>query len=636
MKYNILLLGILLATNLLLSSCQKYLDVVPDNIATIQDAFVSKAMAERYLYTCYSYLPVDGDPGTNPALLGGDEMWLYDGIDQNPKMEYRAWLIGRGEMGITNPILNYWDGNYGGKDLYEGLRDCNIFLENINIPKDLNSFERDQWIAEVNFLKAYYHFYLFRMYGPIVLVRENLPISSVPEEVRVYRASVDETIDFIVETLDKAIPNLPDKVESPITDLGRITKPIALAIKARVLLFAASPLFNGNTELASLTDNMGRQLFNQEQQQDKWKLAMDAAREAIESAEKSGAKLYDFVPTAGTGALSDETRTLLSIQGAVTEKWNPEIIWGLTNSNTNTLQLASMARMVYNTSILSQMAPTMKMAELFYSKNGVPITEDKTYPFAERLSYRISETDHKYYVREGQTTIQLHFDREPRFYADLGFDRGVWYGLGRFEDGTTNTNFVAARFKEKSGKMDIRDFSSTGYWPKKLVSYLNTMYEGSDYSIQRYTWPNVRLADLYLMYAEASNEFNGPSDDAINFLDQIRKRAGLKGVKESWTHFSSNPNKPNTKEGLRDIIRQERLIEMAFEGSRFWDLRRWKVAPEIMSQPIKGWDINQETLEGFYRERVLYTPKFEIKDYFWPIKDDNLLVNKNLIQNVGW
>ena len=110
----------------------------------------------------------------------------------------------------------------------------------------------------------------------------------------------------------------------------------------------------------------------------------------------------------------------------------------------------------------------------------------------------------------------------------------------------------------------------------------------------------------------------------------------MKGVKESWTNYSSNPNKPATKEGLRDIIRQERLIEMAFEGSRFWDLRRWKTAPEIMSQTIKGWDINQESMEGFYRERVLFTPRFEIKDYFWPIMDNNILVNKNLVQNLGW
>lgn len=636
MKIKNILFIALLASSALYTSCQKYLDVVPDNIATIQDAFVSKAMAERYLYTCYSYLPADGDPGSNPAFLGGDEIWLYDGIDQNPKMEYRAWLIGRGEMGISEPILNYWDGAYGGKSLYKGIRDCNIFLENIHMPRDINSFERDQWIAEVNFLKAYYHFYLLRMYGPIVLIKDNLPISSTPEDVRVYRASVDEAVDYIIELLDKAIPNLPNKVESPINDLGRITKPIALAIKARLLIMAASPLFNGNSEMASLVDNTGKQLFDQTYRAEKWQKALEATKEAISTAEANGAKLYSFSSTATTGTLSDETKRLLSIQGAVTDKWNPEIIWGLTNSNTSTLQSASMARMVSTSNILSQMAPTLKMTEQFYSKNGVPIKEDKTYPYDKRYDFRVGEQDHKYYIREGQTTVQLHFDREPRFYADIAFDRGIWYGLGKYEDGTVNTNYVAARLREKSGKNNIRDFSSTGYWPKKLVNYLNNMNSGSDYSILRYTWPNVRLADLYLMLAEASIEVNGPNDEAFTYLDKIRERAGLEGVKDSWRKYSSNPNKPDSKEGLRSILQQERLIEMAFEGSRFWDLRRWKIAQEVMSQPIKGWDIQQETLEGFYRQRVLFVPQFQLKDYFWPIKDNNILVNKNLVQNLGW
>jgi len=635
MKTKKLVISTFLGASLLFNSCQKYLDVVPDNVATIQDAFVSKEMARRYLYTCYSYLPIDGDPINNPAFLGGDETWLYEGIEQNDlALDSRAWLIGKGKMAITNPILNYWDGEYGGKDLYQGIRDCNIFLENIHIPRDLNSYERDRWIGEVNFLKAYYHFYLFRMYGPIALVKENLPISSTPEQVRVYRASVDETVNYIVETLDKAIATLPEKIESPIDELGRITKPIAQAIKAKVLLYAASPLFNGNTEMASLVDNSGKQLFRQSVDKEKWKLAMEAARTAIETAEKNGAKLYEF--SSGSVAVSDQTRTLLSVEGAVTEKWNPEIIWGLTNSDTKTLQSASMARVLTNYSILSCLAPTMKMAELFYSKNGVPLREDKTYPFSERFNYRIGDAGHKYYIKEGQSTVQLHFDREPRFYADMGFDRGIWFGLTNNEDGTVNTPYVAARWKEKSGKTDVKNFSVTGYWPKKLVNYNNRMYTGFELKIERSTWPVVRLADLYLMYAEASNEFNGPNDDAMVYLDKIRQRAGLKGVEESWINYSSNPAKPTTKEGLRDIIHQERLIEMAFEGNRFWDLRRWKTAAQVLNQPIKGWDINQESMEGFYRERILYTPKFELKDYFWPIKDDNLLVNKNLIQNVGW
>src|SRR5690606_6599447 len=111
--------------------------------------------------------------------------------------------------------------------------------------------------------------------------------------------------------------------------------------------------------------------------------------------------------------------------------------------------------------------------------------------------------------------------------------------------------------------------------------------------IEEYPWPMMRLADLYLIYAEALNESSGPSEEVFLYLDKIRERAGLKGVKESWTNYSKNPTKPTSKEGLRDIIRRERNIEMCFEGSRFWDLRRWKLAAQELNKNITGWDRNQ-------------------------------------------
>src|SRR5690606_78882 len=128
----------------------------------------------------------------------------------------------------------------------------------------------------------------------------------------------------------------------------------------------------------------------------------------------------------------------------------------------------------------------------------------------------------------------------------------------------------------------------------------------STYSTTDYPWVMLRLGDLYLLYAEALNELNGPSKDVYNYLDLIRERASINGVVESWLTSSRNPNKPSTKEGLRAIIQRERAIEMVFEGERFWDIRRWKTAPDELNNNITGWDVNQETLEGFYRERILF------------------------------
>jgi len=171
------------------------------------------------------------------------------------------------------------------------------------------------------------------------------------------------------------------------------------------------------------------------------------------------------------------------------------------------------------------------------------------------------------------------------------------------------------------------------------VNWKFAFKDGNSSHIEEYPFPMMRLADLYLMYAEALNESAGPSADVYTYLDLIRKRAGLKGVRESWTNYSMNPGKPNTKEGLRQIIQRERNIELSFEGSRFWDLRRWKLAAQELNKNITGWDRTQlkDYPELFYTVNTFYRQRFIApRDYFWPIREGNLLINPNLVQNPGW
>src|SRR5690606_25261220 len=134
------------------------------------------------------------------------------------------------------------DGLEGGNDLYEGLRNCNIFLENIDQVPDMTDEEKAKWTAEVKFLKAYYHFLLMRMYGPIPIIRNNLPIDAGLDEVRVFREPVDVGFGYIVDLLNEALPDLSMTITDEQSELGRITKPIAATVKAQVLLTAASPL----------------------------------------------------------------------------------------------------------------------------------------------------------------------------------------------------------------------------------------------------------------------------------------------------------------------------------------------------------------------------------------------------------
>jgi hypothetical protein len=611
-----------------ISACQDYLDVVPDNIATIEDAFVDRASAERFLATCYNYIPNFGDPWVNPGTAAGDEIWFNEEIVGS---SFNSALIARGMQNSSEPHLNYWDGQGRGEPLFVAIRDCNIFLENINKPHDLGDYERKRWIAEVKFLKAYYHFLLFRMYGPIPLIRENLPIYTDTEEVLVYREPVDDVVDYIVELIDEATPDLPESLMSQTTEYGRITRAVSLAIKARVLNLAASPLFNGNPDFTMLVDNRGIQLFNSTYDPNKWQLAAEAAKQAIDTALYVNHSLVNSYVT--QTVLSEAIERESIIRSIVTSRNNPEVIWASTASRfTDTYQRMCVPLMISVTSSnpVSQFyAPTLRMAELFYTKNGVPIDEDNDFDYANRFKLRTAITEENDFIRSGEQTALLHFDRESRFYANIAFDRGTYFLDPTFY-------YVQTRAGELATKRNQGEFSATGYFAKKLIhprTALTTNWLTIEYA---YPFPIIRLGDLYLLYAEALNEVkSAPDQEVYQYVDLIRERAGLPGVLESWTQHSNQPDKPTSKEGMREIIKQERLIELAFEGQRYWDLRRWKDAEELLNKPIRGWNISGKGL-NFYNVTTLFLPTYNFNHYLWPIKEAEIIKNPNLVQNPGW
>ena len=612
------------------SNCD-YLDVVPDGVATIDNAFTMRKNAEKYLFTCYRYMPSHADLSRNPAFTAGDEFWFY-----YPFVGFSApgWDIARGNQNATQPVLNYWDN----MNMFIGIRDCNIFLENINTVPDMDDLEKERWIGEVKFLKAYYHFWLLRMYGPIPLIRENLPISAGVEEVKVSREPIDDCFDYIVQLIDEAIPALPLFISADITELGRITQPIARSVKALALVTSASPMFNGNSDYTGFTNNDGKSLFNTNYDAEKWIKAAKSCEEAINSCDSAGMQLYSFSAGISQFTLSERTKTQMSIRNAVCEKWNSEIIWGNTNSMSTTIQRESTPHgldpsvSAFIPTMKGNLAPPIKMAELFYTKNGIPISEDKTWDYTGRFDLKTATSDDEFLLQNGYTTVKLHFDREARFYASLAFDGGLWYGQGRLDD--KNQLVVQCKSGQYQTRSSYNNYSVTGYWPKKLVNWENIVT--SDYVVRPYPWPVMRLADLYLLYAESLNEAYGPSNSVYGWINKVRERAALLPVEEAWPEFSSRPQKHTEKDGLREIIQRERLIELAFEGHRFWDLRRWKLAQTEITKTVSGWDIEQSETAMYYRERILYKPTFLSRDYLWPIKDENLIINPNLVQNIGW
>lgn len=619
------------------SSCNNFLDVTPDNVATIDYAFRLRSTAEKFLFTCYSYMPSHGSLNENPAFLGADELWLV------PTSTNSCWMIAKGNQRMVNPYVNSWQGTNGSKDLYEGIRQCNVFLENIGNVPDITDSEKKRWTAEVKFLKAYYHFWLVRMYGPIVLVKENLPVSADPDEVRVPRAPVDECFDYIVQLLDEAAVDLPDKIDFEVSELGRISKAIDLSVKAQVLVTAASPLFNGNTDYDGFKNNDGTPLFNSTVDPNKWQKAADACKVAVDLCESLGYHLYHYQPLFSQYNLSDTTLTQMSIRNAVCEKWNSEIIWGNTNSMVDQggLQGSATPRgldpaLASNGATRGSLAPPLKIVGLFYSDNGVPIDEDKTWDYSGRFKLKIPGEDERYYLKQGYTTAKMNFNREPRYYASLGFDGGIWYGQGHYDDKATDLLYVSCKKGQPAAAINMNSYSTTGYWPKKLVHFQSVIGTGQTYTTENYPWPVIRLADLYLLYAEALNEVNGPTDEVYFYVDTIRARAGIPSVENAWTNYSKNPAKYKTKDGMREIIHRERTIELAFEGQRFWDLRRWKEAVRELNKPITGWDIDQETAEGYYRERTIFNQTFIMREYLWPLNENTILANSKLIQNPGW
>ncbi len=639
MKRYIIILLVLITGSF--SSCDKFMDIVPDNVPQLENAFASRVMAERYLSTCYSWIPAGFDMESNPAMFAGDELWLNSSYNQTTG--FANWRIAQSNQNSNSPLNNYWDGANQAKNLWRAIRDCNVFLENIPTVPDMDAFEIKRWAAEVKFLKAYYHYYLLRMYGPIHIQDVNQPVTIDPIETQVERRPVDECIAYITSLIDSAVPDLPDDITT-LTENGRISKLIAYSIKAEILVTAASPLFNGNKDYAGFVDSKGQSFFNQTVSTEKWMKAAEACKVAVDLAKANGKSLFRWqAPASMTVVPQPSTVNQMSYRESIAERQNnAEQIWVNNSSRaTQSFQAAATVRsydpaFVDNSTLGGFYAATLNVALLYYSKNGVPIDEDLTYDYGGRFSLKVvpNTVAYKYNLTAAYTTVGMHFDREDRFYASLSFDGGRYLMSNHTNDDLAfNTNYKVGG---NAAPVSISAYSATGYTPKKLVSYRNVAGASSAYTVYEYAYPTMRLADLYLLYAEALNESSGPSAAVYEMIDLVRARSGLQGVVASWAAFSRNPTKPSTQLGLQDIIRRERAIELMFEGKRFWDLRRWKTAQQALNTNITGWSIREKDAQLFYRQVNLYSRTFGVRDYLWPLSLGEMRRNAKLTQNPGW
>jgi hypothetical protein len=633
-------------------SCADYLDIVPDNTVVLEDYFSRKEMAWNTLAKVYSYLPADHTTHSSSWLLGDE--WAGP-----PHMAGANQLAGtrimRGLQNITEPVLGHWGGTGNGKPLYQAIRNTDIFLDYIDMVEDMSDSEKKEWKAQVKFLKAYYHFLLIRQYGPIVLVDKPVPVDAPKEELFLRRSKVEDCFSHVIRLIDEALPDL--RIQTGDSDLGQINKMIALSIKARVLLFRASPFYNGNRGYyEDFLDHDGEPFFPMEYDREKWKDALDAVEEAIEFGEANGYGLYKYegVPywydREDWQVRPDTVQKLYDLRMLVVDPWNRELIWGLTAGETQTDLIAHHSNIwlpeSYETGITKTtgcseqwLSASYAMLERYYTKNGIPQGDDMTFNKTTMFDVvrvpGISDPEYgplRGLFEPGAETLQMYMDRELRFYANMGITGGYW----RSHAERIPTQFYAnanggfsLEYNYLYTGIGVQKFvhpeSKSGYWMRTV----------------RFPYPLIRMADLYLMKAEIRNEYlDAPDGEVYEAINIVRRRAGVPDVEDAWSNAAvvvpRSLNKHLTRDGMRDIILQERSIELAFEGSRFWDMYRHKRAVSEFSTPIMGWYHMGLTADMFFVLAPKQSRRFIEKDYLWPISLKETNVNGNLIQNPGW
>jgi hypothetical protein len=634
-------------------SCKKYLDVVPDNTLKVEDIYDTKTDAWNALARAYNFIPRDDDTHLSTWTLGDEWLGRLDLNDNTGNL--RAMRIMRGLQSQTAPQLGFWSGTEGGKPLYRGIRQTDVFLANIDKVRDMQEAEIKEWKAQVKMLKAYYMFLLVKHYGPIVIPDKMAQPESQPEELFLPRKKVEECFQYILGLINEAIPDLVERTDA--NNAGQIDQIVAKAIKAKVLFFRASPFFNGNREyFGDFMDTDGKPFFDVDYKQEKWKEALDATNEAIAIAEANGKRLYQYTREPYSydrdafAQNGDNMKTLYNLRMLVCDPWNEELVWGYSNLNyydqgelahATNIRLPAGYEGVVNTAAFSWqwLGASYQMAERYYTKNGLPIEEDQT--FDKSIMHEIITTPGaaapEYrpllgIMQPGAQTIRLYMNREPRFYANLGITAGYW----RAHIVRVNTMMFSGTDGGFNSSVNNTDYIATGIGVQKFVH--PESQSGAWQRTIKFPYPLIRMADLYLMKAEALNEFSGPSGQVYEEINKVRRRAGVPDVQVVWADPSlcRSPGKHTSKEGLRDIILQERSIEFAFEGQYFWDMIRHKRAVTAFSLPIRGWTHTGTNASSFFVLQDKQPRRFTITDCLWPIDLNEMNTNGKLIQNPGW
>lgn len=605
-----LLLLLLLAP--LFCSCEKYLEVELNNQISIDEVFNKRKTTEAYMAQVYGYLPDEGFPLGNEGSViprSDEATFSWPNLDYTP--------INTGTFGPDYWAYKTW------AHYYTGIAQATTFMNNVDRCVELSSEQKTIMKAEIRFVRAYFYSLLLRKYGPVFIWGDQDPDQFIDSE-SVDRHSLEQNAEFILSEWDKAIEILPEDHGQP-QWMGRVTKGAARAAKSRLTLYLARPLFNGCNLYKGMKNLYGDLLFPQAEDPTKWDIAAKAAKDIIDM------NIYSLYED--TEEKDPFRRAIKSYMGVIHKKWNHEVIWGRWISGGFDWQVRSAPPRVVKEGY-GGFCPSLKLVDTYpmaksgrfpvtgYEANGTPIIDSES-------GYQENGFTSPYkHPLDTFATINIHnscVGRDARFYASILASGMYWINtfkgqkLVTFYDGGT------------SSYLSSGDCVKSGYLWRRMSDPDNNIEENKWGSI---CWPTYRLAEIYLNYAEACNEKSSRDEaEALKYINKVRNRSGLNNIEDAY------PEVKGDKIMLRELILKERMVELAFEGHRFYDIRTWMIASKEFNGPYYTRNVLSKTYEGSWTrtDQVFnYGMVFENKHYFFPIHDDQRKEMIHLTQNYGW
>jgi hypothetical protein len=604
----------------LLTSCVDYLDKEPDTELTLPMVFEDKTRIEGWLANVYSHVP---DPYWGYARKLGWDI-LSDDMTASERWRQWDWKVIPMLLGEWTPSTD-WDGNYWAR-LPQLIREANIFIENVHpLPEQgISATEVTYMKAEMRFMIAYYYYLLSNTYGPVpfkpnYIAPTDFNLADLMEGQRPYY----EVVDWVDKELKEVAEILPAKYTEA-RKYGRATSIMCLAVRARMLLFAASPLVNGNPDYANHKNKDGENLFSTTEDKSKWAYAAQACKELIDAAEAAGHKLYTENNPDGT---IDPFMSYQNLFLTRYDEGNTEILFARPGGSEYGEYEKHATPAASGGS--GGLGVTQSLVDAFFTENGLPINDDSEYVESgfsgsdETRDNTVWDTEVNGGAITKSGTYNMYCHREPRFYITVSYNNSYFTQEKRL------FNF----FNGSADNPHTHDAPQNGYLIRKKIS--------PDLNVKQGTYkyrPGIvyRLGEAYLNYAEALNESDPGNGDILVYLNKIRERAGIRqyttgATDENYIHVDLNDQAE-----MRKLIRAERRVELSCEGIRYDDLRRWKEAENVLNGDFYGMNFSGKDPSSFY-VRTPYLKRVYKKAYYWfPIHQSEMDKNDKLVQSPYW